>query len=124
VKNIMEVEVTPTRKVVVLGVDKRRLESLAWCASTYGTNRLYWIDGYLLCLEVYEKSFEHEMKTKEFPISQVCYIKFPEYSRSFEVERGVKLPIVNVSEMRIFQSLLKAVLNADKGNTSSPARES
>ena len=120
----MEVEVTPTRKVVVLGVDERRLESLAWCASTYGANRLYWIDGYLLCLEVYEKSFEHEMKTKEFPISQVCYIKFPEYSRSFEVERGVKLPIVNASEMRIFQNLLKAILNADKGNTSSPAEES
>jgi len=124
VKNNMEVEVTPTRKVVVLGVDKRRLESLAWCASTYGANRLYWIDGYLLCLEVYEKSFEHEIKTKEFPISQVCYTKFPEYSRSFEVERGVKLPIVNVSEMRIFQNLLKAILNADKGNTSSPAKES
>jgi len=120
----MEVEVTPTRKVVVLGVDKRQLESLAWCASTYGANRLYWIDGYLLCLEVYEKSFEHEIKTKEFPISQVCYTKFPEYSRSFEVERGVKLPIVNVSEMRIFQNLLKAILNADKENTSSPAKES
>ncbi len=74
----MKVEVTPTRKVVVLGVDKRQLEDLAWCASTYGVNRLYWIDGYLLCLEVYEKSFEHEIKTKEFPISQVCYTKFPE----------------------------------------------
>ena len=120
----MKIEVTPTRKVVVLGVDKRRLEDLAWCASTYGANRLYWIDGYLLCLEVYEKSFEHEIKTKEFPISQVCCTKFPEYSRTFEVERGIKLPIVNVSEMRIFQNLLKAILNADKENASPSAKES
>ena len=120
----MKVEITPTRKVVILGVDKRQLKSLTWCATTYGANRLYWIDGYLLCLEVYEKSFEHEIKTKEFPISQVCYIKFPEYSRTFEVERGIKLPIVNVSEMRIFQNILKAILNADKENTSSQAKES
>ena len=120
----MKVEISPTRKVVILGVDKRQLEDLAWCASTYGVNRLNWIDGYLLCLEVYEKSFEHEIKTREFPISQVCYIKFPEYSRTLEVERGIKLPIVNVSEMSIFQNLLKAVLNADKENTSSPAKAS
>ena len=119
----MEVEISPTRKVVILGVDKRSLENLAWCASTYGANRLHWIDGYLLCLEVYEKSFEHEIKTKEFPISQVCYTKFPEYTRSYEVERGVKLPIVNVSEMRIFQNLLKAILKADKERTSSSAKE-
>lgn len=119
----MKVEISPTRKIVILGVDKRRLESLAWCASTYGVNRLYWINGYLLCLEVYEKSFEHEIRTKEFPISQVCYTKFPEYSKTFEVERGVKLPIVDVSEMRLFQNLLKAVLNADKKNTKSSAKK-
>jgi hypothetical protein len=124
VKNGMKVEIIPTRKVVILGVDKRQLEDLAWCASTYGVNRLYWIDGYLLCLEVYEKSFEHEIKTKEFPISQVCYTKFPEHAKTFEVERGVKLPIVNVSEMRLFQNLLKAILNADRENTSSKTKES
>jgi hypothetical protein len=107
----MKVTINPTRKIVVLGVDKRQLESLTWCASTYGVNRLYWIDGYLLCLEVYEKSFEHEIKTREFPISQVCYTKFPEYSKTIEVERGIKIPIVNVSEMRIFKGLLKAVLD-------------
>jgi len=120
----MEVEVTPTRKVVVLGVDKRQLEDLAWCASTYGANRLHWIDGHLLCLEVYEKSFEHEIKTKEFPVSQLCYTELPKYAKTFEVERGVKLPIVNVSEMRIFQNLLKAILNADKNSTSSQTGES
>ncbi|MGD8505291.1 MAG: hypothetical protein PVF15_01335 [Candidatus Bathyarchaeota archaeon] len=120
----MEVEITPTRKVVILGVDKRKLEDLTWCASTYGANRLYWIDGYLLCLEVYEKSFEHEIKTKEFPISQICYTKLPKQSKTFEVERGVKLPVVNVSEMRIFQNILKAILNADKENVASPPEES
>jgi hypothetical protein len=116
-ENKMKVEISPTRKVVVLGVDKRRLESLAWCASTYGANRLYWVNGYLLCLEVYEKSFEHEIKTKEFPISQVCYTRFPEYSKTFEVERGVKIPIVDVSEMRIFKNLLRTVLNKEKEKT-------
>lgn len=50
----MRVEVTPTRKVIILGADKRQLDDLAWCASTYGANRLYWIDGYLLGHEVYE----------------------------------------------------------------------
>jgi hypothetical protein len=113
----MKVEISPTRKVIVLGVDKRKLESLAWCASTYGVNRLYWIDGYLLCLEVYEKSFEHEIKSKEFPISQVCYTEFPGYSKTFEVERGVKIPIVDVSEMRIFKKLLRTVLNREKEKT-------
>jgi hypothetical protein len=115
----VKVEINPTRKVLVLGIDKRRLESLSWCASTYGVNRLYWIDGYLLCLEVYEKSFEHEIKTKEFPISQVCYTKFPDYSKTIEVERGVKIPIVDVSEMRIFQNLLKTILNKNQKEKSS-----
>ena len=120
----MEVKITPTRKIVILGVDKRQLEDLTWCASTYGANRLYWIDGYLLCLEVYEKSFEHEIKTKEFPISQICYTKLPKQSKTFEVERGVKLPVVNVSEMRIFQNILKAILEADKESVASPTEES
>lgn len=119
----MKVEVTPTRKVIILGADKRQLDDLAWCASTYGANRLYWIDGYLLCLEVYEKSFEHEIRTKEFPISQVCYTTFPRQSKTYEVERGVKLPIVNVSEMRIFQNIVKALLKGSEEKTTSSARE-
>lgn len=109
----MDVELSPTKKVTVLGVDKRALEDLAWCASTYGVNRLYWIDGYILCVEVYEKSFEHEIKTREFPISQVCYTAFPKYTKTFEVERGVQLPIVNVSDMQIFQNLLKTILKTE-----------
>jgi len=108
----MEVEIAPTRRLVVLGVDKRSLEDLAWCATTYGINRLFWIDGYLLCVEVYERSFEHEIKRREFPISQVCYTSFPKYTRVYEVEKGMQIPIVNASDMRIFNSLLKAILES------------
>jgi len=110
----MEVEISPTKRVIVLGVDKRSLEDLAWCATTYGINRLFWADGYLLCVEVYEKSFEHEIKNKEFPISQVCYTNFPKYTRVFEVEKGMQIPIVNASDMRIFTSLLKAILKTSE----------
>ncbi|MCK4320236.1 hypothetical protein KAW11_01350 [Candidatus Bathyarchaeota archaeon] len=106
----MEVEIAPTKKLLVLGVDKRSLENLAWCATTYGINRLFWVDGYLLCVEVYEKSFEHEIKRKVFPISQVCYTSFPKYTKVFEVQKGVRIPIVNASDMQIYRSLLKAIL--------------
>jgi len=108
----MEVEVAPTKRLVVLGVDKRSLENLAWCATTYGINRLFWVDGYLLCVEVYERSFEHEIKKREFPISQVCYTSFPKYTRVYEVEKGMQIPIVNASDMQIFNSLLKAILGS------------
>ncbi|MDH5268133.1 MAG: hypothetical protein OEW62_10720 [Candidatus Bathyarchaeota archaeon] len=106
----MEVKIVPTKKIIVLGVDKRSLENLAWCATTYGINRLLWVDGYLLCVEVYEKSFEHEIKRKAFPISQVCYTSFPKYTKVFEVQKGVRIPIVNASDMQIYRNLLKAIL--------------
>ena len=110
----MEVRVTPTRKIVVLGVDKRSLENLAWCAMTYDLHRLFWIDGYVLCIEVYDKSFEQELKKKEFPISQVCYARYPKYTRVYEVEKGMQIPIVNVSDMRMYRNLLNAVLQANE----------
>lgn len=110
----MDVKIAKTKKIVVLGVDKRSLENLVWCASTYGIQRLFWLDGCLLCIEVYEKSFEHEIKNKEFPISQVCYTRFPKYAKSYEVERGVQIPIVNASNMQMFKSLLKAIQQAEK----------
>jgi len=112
----LKVTIRPTTKVLVFSVDRRSLKNIAWCAVTYGVNRLYWIDGYLLCLEVYEKAFEHEMKTQEFPISQVCYTRFPEYKNTYEVEKGVKIPIVDVSEMKIFRNLLKAILDNSRGD--------
>lgn len=111
----MEVEISPTRKVSILGLDKRSVSDVAWCAATYGASRLYWIDGYLLCLEVYEKSFEHEIKSRNFPISQICYAEFPRYERVFEVDKSLQIPIVNVSDMRIFKGVLRAVLNNEGG---------
>ena len=110
----MDVEIAPTRKITVLGEDKRSINNIAWCAATYGVSRLYWIDGYLLCLEVYEKSFEEEIKKKEFPISQICYVKFPKYEKLYEIEKSLQLPIVDVSDMRIFQVILKALLENEK----------
>jgi len=111
----MDVEISPTKKVMVLGLDKRNVGDIAWCATTYGANRLYWINGYLLCLEVYEKSFEHELKNREFPISQICYAEFPKYEKIYEVDKSLQIPIVNVSDMKIFKNLLKAIKeNAEK----------
>jgi len=110
----MDIEIAPTKKVVVLGVDKRSVEDLAWCATTYGINRLFWVDGHLLCVEVYEASFEREMESKEFPISQVCYAKFPKYVKVYEVEKGMQIPIVNASDMKIFSNLMKAILKDEE----------
>jgi len=107
----MDVEIAPTRKITILGLDKRTVNDIAWCATTYGVSRLYWINGYILCLEVYEKSFEHELKKQEFPISQICYTEFPKYEKIYEVEKSLQMPIVNVSDMKIFQNILKAILN-------------
>lgn len=113
----MDVEIAPTRKVSVLGIDKRSIKDIAWCAATYGINRLYWIDGYVMCLEVYEKSFEHEIKSKELPISQVCYTEFPNYVRTYEIDKSIQIPMVNVSDMKIFKSLLTAILKNKGENT-------
>lgn len=107
----MDVEISTTKKIRVLGLDQRSLEDIAWCAATYGVSRLYWIDGYLLCIEVYEKSFEQELKNREFPISQICYAKYPKYEKIYEVNKTLQIPIVNVSDMKIFKSLLNALLN-------------
>ncbi len=112
----MDVEISPTRKVSVLGLDKRTINDIVWCATTFGANRLYWVDGYILCLEVYEKSFEHELKKKDFPISQICYAEFPKYEKLYEVEKSLQLPIVNVSDMKIFKSILEAILKGSNEN--------
>lgn len=111
----MKIEIRPTEKVTVLGVDNRSLENLTWCAATYGINRLFWVDGYLLCTEVYEASFEHEIEEGEFCVSQVCYSKLPKYRKLFEAERGTQIPIVDASDMKIYRELLKAIL-ADEGS--------
>lgn len=113
----MKVEITPTRKICILGLDKRSFKDLAWCAATYGLNRLFWVDGYVLCLEVYEKSFEHEIKNKEFVISQVCFSEFPQYRKIHEIDKSLQIPLVDVSDMRMFKSILTTILNEDKQDT-------
>ncbi|MDH5482267.1 MAG: hypothetical protein OEY22_05250 [Candidatus Bathyarchaeota archaeon] len=110
----MDVEIAPTRKITVFGLDKRSVGDIVWCATTYGVNRLYWINGYLLCLEVYEKSFEQEIKNKEFPISQICYAKFPKFEKLYEIDKSLQIPLVNVSDMKIYQKILKAILDNEK----------
>ncbi len=110
----MEIEIRPTPKVIVFGVDHRSLENMAWCAATYGINRLIWVDGHLICTEVYEESFKHEMEENEFCISQACYTRYPKYTRLYEVEKGTQIPIVNASDMKIYRNLLKAILEEEK----------
>lgn len=110
----MEVEISPTRKVTVLGLDKRSVNNIAWCCASYGLSRLYWINGYLLCLEVYEQSFEYEIKKREFPISQICYAEFPKYERLFEIDKSFQIPVVNVSDMKLFQKILEAIQEKEK----------
>ena|SRR3972149_4170103 len=110
----MDVEIALTRKIIILGLDKRSLNNIAYCAATFGASRLYWVDGYLLCPEVYEKSFEHELKNKEFPISQICYAEFPKYEKIFEIDKSFQIPIVDASDMKIFQNILKAILNEEQ----------
>jgi hypothetical protein len=110
----MKIEIAPTKKVTVLGVDKRSVEDLAWCATTYGINRLFWVEGHLLCVEVYEKSFEHEIENQEFPISQVCYASLPKYVKVYEVNKGMQIPVVNASDMKIFSNLIKTILKNEE----------
>lgn len=46
-------------------------------------------------MEVYEKSFEHEIVRREFPISHTCYTHFPKYKNLFEVKKGTEfVPVV------------------------------
>lgn len=105
----MKVEIKRTKRVIVYGVDERSLDNIFWCAATYGVNRLFWVDGYLLCLEVYEESFKREIDEGFFPISQVCYAKLPKYQRIIEIEKGTQIPVVDVSDMQIFNSLVKEI---------------
>jgi len=108
----MEIEVKPTAKVIILGVDHRDVENLAWCAATYGVNRLFWVEGHLLCLEVYERALEIEMESGELYISQLCYAEMPRYIRLLEVGKGTEIPVVDMSDMKLYRELLEAALEA------------
>jgi len=113
VKIKMEVKITPTNDIRILGMDKRSLDKLTWCSATVG-GKLVWLDGYLICLEVYEKAFEYEVEKGFFPISQVCYTKLPNYCPVYDVGRGAQLPVVDASDMKIYRAILGAVKNHEK----------
>lgn len=109
----MKINVSPMKEVLILGLDERSLSNLTWCATAYRIDRLLWADGYLFCLEPYEKSLEYEAEKGVFPIGQVCYVRFPKYVKSFEVEKGVQLPIVDVSEMHLYREIARAIKSHD-----------
>jgi len=111
----IDVELRPTRHVVVLGYDERDVRNMLYCALTYGVNRLFWVDGYLLCIEVYEESFKREMDDGVFYVSHVCYARYPEYRKVIEIEKGAQLPVVNASDMRIPKAILEAILSRKAG---------
>jgi hypothetical protein len=54
------------------------------------------------------------LKKKEFPISQVCYAEFPKYEKIYEVDKSLQIPVVNVSDMKIFKNLLRAIMENEK----------
>ena len=112
----LEVDIKPTRKIIILGLDERKPENIGFCAITFGATRLFWVEGYILCLEVYEKSLEYEIEKGKFYISHLCYAKFPKYRKVLEVEKGMQIPIVNVSDMQIYREIIKAILNFKSKN--------
>lgn len=107
----VEVNIRPTRKIVILGLDEREPENIGFCAITFGASRLFWVDGFLLCLEVYEKAFEYEVERGAFYISHLCYSKFPKYGKILEIERGTQIPIVDVSDMQIYREITRAIMD-------------
>ena len=109
----MKVRVSPMKEVLILGLDERSLPNLAWCATAYRVDRLFWAEGYLFCLEPYERSLEYEAEKGVFPVGQVCYARFPKYVKSYEVERSVQIPIVDVSDMSLYKEIARAIKTHD-----------
>ena len=105
----MRIKITPTKEVNILGLDERIIGNIFWCALSYRSDRLFWADGYLLCIENFDDAIKYEIEKGVFPISQVCYIKFPKYTKFYEIEKGLQIPIVNVSDMRLYKEIVKAI---------------
>lgn len=105
----LEVDLTPTKRIKVLGLDERPLDDMVWCSASMEVSKLFWIDGYILCMETYEKAFEHEVETGVFPINQVCYARFPSYTRFYDVGRGVQVPVIKVSGMKVFEAIAEKI---------------
>lgn len=119
----MKVKVTPTREIHILGLDGRSFENIFWCAMSYRADRLFWADGYLLCIENYEEAMNYEIEEGIFPISQVCYTKFPKYMKYHEVEKGLQIPIVNASDMQLYREIVQAIKDREAGNTTEDSQQ-
>jgi hypothetical protein len=65
-------------------------------------------------LEVYERSFDYEVEKKTFPISQLCYAHLPNYVQIYELGRGAQLPVVDVSDMSIYQAIKELIKKREK----------
>jgi len=104
----MDIELAISRKVKILGLDHRRSEDeLIWCSSTMEVSKLFWVDGYLICMEIPEKSFEHEIESGEFIISQLCFTRCSKYERFKPIARGGQIPVVDMSSMKLFREIAK-----------------
>ncbi len=115
----MRISINPTKEVKIFGLDERPLKNLLWCALSYRMDRLMWADEILFCVEVPEGAFDHEVEKGYFPISQICYCEFPEYAKYYEVEKGAQIPIVDVSHMRLYGEIIRAIKSRKKGCSSS-----
>ena len=65
---------------------------------------------------MYDKSFDFEVERGILPISQVCYTHFPKYEKYYEVEKGIQLPIVDVSDMELYRGITRAIKKMDREN--------
>jgi hypothetical protein len=97
------------KEIHISGLDERSLYNLAWCATAYRIDRLFWSNGYLFCLEPFEKSLEYEEEKGVLPVGQVCYAKLLKYTKSYEVEKSVQIPIVDVSDMYLYSAIARTI---------------
>ena len=59
---------------------------------------------------------EYEEDRGILPLSQVCYTKFPKYVKSYEVEKSVQIPIVDVSDMLLYREIARAIKSHETKN--------
>jgi len=105
----LKVKITPLKSVNIYGIDERSLSNIAWCATANHADHLFWVNGYLICLEPYEKSLECEEDRSILPIGQLCYARLPKYVKSYEVEKSLQIPIVDVSDMGLYKEIVDAI---------------
>lgn len=112
----LEVKYTPTKEIRILSIDERSLDKMLWCSVASGVNKIQWINGYALCLEIHDKAFEHEIERGVFIINQVCYSKLPNYTPLYDIKGRIEVPIVDVSEMKFYKSIHSLIvgLNSNK----------